>query len=134
MDKSCSSPLPISDYLAGISIGNGTKNAAIYCAIGSTDPFRGEWTDLMAQLIGRVSYLNPQQMKERLTKLEGKTEGNGEENGYLHVRNPQFIHLCAEPLVVEVVLPHFHTTELVFARHLIATFISKRPAVLTGHQ
>jgi hypothetical protein len=27
------SPLPISDYLAGISIGNGTKNAAIYCAI-----------------------------------------------------------------------------------------------------
>ena len=27
--------LPISYYLAGISIGNGTKNAAIYCAIGS---------------------------------------------------------------------------------------------------
>ena len=28
-------PLPISYYLARISIGNGTKNAAIYCAIGS---------------------------------------------------------------------------------------------------
>ena len=28
-------PLPISHSLAGISIGNGTKNAAIYCAIGS---------------------------------------------------------------------------------------------------
>jgi hypothetical protein len=31
-----STPLLISYYLAGISIGNGTKNAAIYCAIGTT--------------------------------------------------------------------------------------------------
>ena len=59
--------LPISYYLAGISIGNGTKNAAIYCAIGS-----GPCSVLLPALCSDQLFF----IKELAEALEGKEAGN----------------------------------------------------------